>query len=100
MLRKFYKANKIPLKPKGFNNTIAIWQYFETNCMNDEDYKALQNACGAIRRMLISSLKRLNLNKGLGLALDSICAYKCDAGSIRLYSAQNIGEYKSPFDRI
>ena len=30
---------------------------FETNCMAEEDYKALQNDCGAIRRMLISSLK-------------------------------------------
>ena len=30
---------------------------FETNCMNGEDYKTLQNDCGAIRRMLISSLK-------------------------------------------
>ena len=30
---------------------------FETNCMNEENYKTLQNDCGAIRRMLISSLK-------------------------------------------
>ena len=32
---------------------------FETNCMNDDYYKALQNDCGAIRRMLISSLKTI-----------------------------------------
>ncbi len=32
---------------------------FETNCMNGENYKALQNDCGAIRRMLISSLKTI-----------------------------------------
>ena len=32
---------------------------FETNCMNEEDYKTLQNDCGAIRRMLISSLKTI-----------------------------------------
>ena len=32
---------------------------FETNCMNEEDYKVLQNDCGAIRRMLISSLKTI-----------------------------------------
>ena len=32
---------------------------FKTNCMNKEDYKALQNDCGAIRRMLISSLKTI-----------------------------------------
>ena len=27
---------------------------FETNCMNEDDYKTLQNDYGAIRRMLIS----------------------------------------------
>ena len=32
---------------------------FETNCMNEEDYKTLQNDCGVIRRMLISSLKTI-----------------------------------------
>ena len=32
---------------------------FETNCMSEEDYKTLQNDCGAIRRMLISSLKTI-----------------------------------------
>lgn len=29
---------------------------FETGCISEEDYKLLQNDCGAIRRMLISSL--------------------------------------------
>ena len=32
---------------------------FETGCMSEEDYKTLQNECGAIRRMLISSLKTI-----------------------------------------
>ena len=32
---------------------------FETNCMSIEYYKALQNDCGAVRRMLISSLKTI-----------------------------------------
>lgn len=32
---------------------------FETNCMNEENYKALQNDCGSIRRMLTSSLKTI-----------------------------------------
>ncbi len=32
---------------------------FETDCMNEEEYKILQNDCGAIRRMLISSLKTI-----------------------------------------
>lgn len=30
---------------------------FETDCIFPEKYKAMQNNCGAIRRMLISSLK-------------------------------------------
>lgn len=32
---------------------------FETGCMSDEEYKSLQNECGAIRKMLISSLKTI-----------------------------------------
>ena len=32
---------------------------FETGCMSEEDYKIFQNDCGAIRRMLISSLKTI-----------------------------------------
>lgn len=30
---------------------------FETNCISAEKYKKFQNECGAIRRMLIASLK-------------------------------------------
>ncbi len=30
---------------------------FETNCMKEDVYKKMQGSCGAIRRMLISSLK-------------------------------------------
>ena len=37
---------------------------FETGCMSEEDYKTFQNECGAIRRMLISSLKTIK-NKGV-----------------------------------
>ena len=36
---------------------------FETNSMAEENYKALQNDCGAIRRMLISSLKTIKTKK-------------------------------------
>ena len=32
---------------------------FETDCMSNEEYKTFQNDCGAIRRMLISSLKTI-----------------------------------------
>ena len=32
---------------------------FETYCLPEEKYKSFQNDCGAIRRMLISSLKTI-----------------------------------------
>lgn len=32
---------------------------FETNCITEEKFKSLQNDCGSIRRMLISSLKTI-----------------------------------------
>ena len=32
---------------------------FETDCMTEEQYKPMQNDCGAIRRMLIASLKTI-----------------------------------------
>ena len=32
---------------------------FETDCMSEENYRTLKNDCGAIRRMLISSLKTI-----------------------------------------
>lgn len=33
--------------------------FFETECIDEARYKELQNDCGAIRRMLISSLKTI-----------------------------------------
>ena len=36
---------------------------FETGCMNEEVYKEIQNECGTIRRMLISSLKTIKSKK-------------------------------------
>lgn len=35
---------------------------FETDCISEEKYKRLYNDCGAIRRMLISSLKTVKAN--------------------------------------
>ncbi len=35
---------------------------FETDCISEEKYKKLHNDCGAIRRMLISSLKTVKAN--------------------------------------
>ena len=39
---------------------------YETNCMTEENYKVLHNDCGAIRRMLISSLKTIKIKEGFG----------------------------------
>ena len=35
---------------------------YETNCIDEDTYKAIQNNCGALRRMLISSLKTIKSN--------------------------------------
>ena len=35
---------------------------FETDCLPEDKYKKLHNDCGAIRRMLISSLKTVKSN--------------------------------------
>lgn len=35
---------------------------YETDCISEKRYKNLQNDCGAIRRMLISSLKTVKSN--------------------------------------
>lgn len=35
----------------------------ETECMSEEKYKTFQNECGAIRRMLISSLNTIKSKK-------------------------------------
>ena len=32
---------------------------FETDCLQEDQYKTIQNDCGAIRRMLIASLKTI-----------------------------------------
>ncbi len=38
---------------------------FETGCLPEEKYRSLQNDCGAIRRMLISSLKTIKSKQEL-----------------------------------
>ena len=40
---------------------------FETDCMDETSYKTLRNDCGAIRRMLISSLKTVKSKEGNSL---------------------------------
>ena len=35
---------------------------FETGCIEENEYRPIQNECGAIRRMLISSLKTIKSN--------------------------------------
>lgn len=38
---------------------------FETDCLQEEDYRMLQNSCGSIRRMLIASLKTIKSKNGM-----------------------------------
>ncbi len=40
-----------------FETEFWLELLFETNCMDEQSYKRAQNDCGAIRRMLIASLK-------------------------------------------
>ncbi len=61
--------------PKDFISKLEIAQkecyeteywlelLFETDCITEEKYRKLHNDCGAIRRMLISSLKTIKENK-------------------------------------
>ena len=39
-----------------FESEYWLELLFETDCISQEEYEPLQNCCGAIRRMLISSL--------------------------------------------
>lgn len=52
--------SKLEISLKECNET-EYWLeiLFETNCISEEKYKGLHNDCGAIRRMLISSLKTI-----------------------------------------
>lgn len=38
---------------------------FETGCISEEQYKHFHNECGAVRRMLISSLKTIKTNNNI-----------------------------------
>ncbi len=38
---------------------------YEVDCIMELEYKTIQNECGAIRRMLISSLKTIKANNGI-----------------------------------
>ncbi len=40
---------------------------FDTECLDEKTYKEVQNDCGAIRRMLISSLKTIKGNSTVTL---------------------------------
>lgn len=63
--------------PKDFISKLEIAQkecyeteywlelLFETDCISEKEYKPLQNDCGAIRRMLISSLKTIKSKNNL-----------------------------------
>ena len=47
---------------ESYESEYWIELLFETNCISEECYKSLQNDCGAIRRMLIASLKTVKHN--------------------------------------
>ena len=53
-------VSKLQIALKEANET-SYWLklLFETGCMEESAYKAIQNDCGAIRRMLIASLNTI-----------------------------------------
>ena len=54
----FISKLEISLK-EVFETEYWLELLFETGYMNEQTYKPIQNDCGAIRRMLISSIKTL-----------------------------------------
>ena len=54
----FISKLEIALK-ECFESEYWLELLFETDCLPETVYKPLQNECGAIRRMLISSLKTI-----------------------------------------
>ena len=52
--------NKLEISLKeSFETEYWLELLSATNCMPEDKYKSLQNECGAIRRMLIASLKTI-----------------------------------------
>ena len=58
----FIAKMQIALK-ECYESEFWLELLFETDCLSEEHYKKLHNDCGAIRRMLISSLKTVKANR-------------------------------------
>ncbi len=63
-IRDFISKLEIAQK-ESYETEYWLELLFETNCMAEDTYKTLQNDCGVIRRMLISSLKTVKTKHGL-----------------------------------
>ena len=59
--KDFISKMNIALK-ESYETEYWLELLFETDCLSEENYKKLHNDCGAIRRMLISSLKTIKGN--------------------------------------
>ena len=59
--KDFISKFEIALK-ESYETEYWLELLFETGYMNEERYKPIQNNCGAIRRMLISTLKTIKEN--------------------------------------
>ena len=59
--KDFISKFEIALK-ESYETEYWLELLFETGYMTEETYKPIQNNCGAIRRMLISSLKTIKEN--------------------------------------
>ena len=60
--KDFISKLEISLK-EAYETEYWLELLFETGYMDEQTYKPIQNSCGAIRRMLISSLKTIKGNE-------------------------------------
>ena len=71
-LKKILGWSEEEVKAMHYSNLVHhddfnLLEYlYDSNCMTEENYKVLHNDCGAIRRMLISSLKTIKIKEGFG----------------------------------
>ena len=62
--KDFISKFEIALK-ETFETEYWLELLYETGYLEEQTYSSIQNSCGAIRRMLISSIKTMKENRGL-----------------------------------
>ena len=63
-VKDFVSKFEIALK-ECYETEYWLKLLYETGCLKEEKYKGLLNDCGAIRRMIIASVRTVKSNNGL-----------------------------------